>query len=117
MVIVLHNPTTPWSWHPYCCPVLWGGGGHEEGAATSGKESGLLWVFFPLLHANLHSWAKDLQASEELSMPRQQGELGTLPLSHVCGGVPSDRAHVVLSRPLRPARALSLALPQLYPLT
>ena len=88
-----------------------------EGAATSGMESGLLWVFFPLRHANLHSWAKDLETSEELSTPRQEGELGTLPLSHLCGGVPSDRAHVVLSRPLHPARALSLALPQLYPLT
>lgn len=63
VVIVLHIPTTPWSWHPYCFPVLWGGG-HVEGAATSGKEPGLLCVFFPLCRANLHSWATDLQTSE-----------------------------------------------------
>ena len=62
-VIVLNIPTMPWSWHPYCCPILWGGG-HMEGAATSGKEPGLLCVFFPLCHANLHRWAKDLPTSE-----------------------------------------------------
>lgn len=67
LTIVLHMSTTPELPSLLLLPYFVGWG-HGEGTATSGKEPGLLCVFFPPYHTDLHSQA--IRTSEEPSTPR-----------------------------------------------
>lgn len=76
--------------------------GHVERAALSGKEPGLLCVFFPLhlltamARPRTYSPLRTLAHQDELGAAEQVRELETLPLPGPCGSVLGDSGHLAL---------------------